>query len=435
MLERLFKLKENGTTVRNEIVGGLVIFFSMAYILAVEPSILGDAGMDKGSVFVATALAAAISTIFMAIVAKLPFALAPGMGMNAFFTYTVVLGLGYSWQMALTAVFIEGLIFIALTYGNIREKLILSIPLNLKHGISVGIGLFIAFIGLQLSGIVVKNDSTLLTFGNIFDKTVILSLAGILLLGILMAKRVKGAFFIEIIVITIIGIPLGITHVPDSLNLNIPSIAPTFAKFDWQWIHSLTGIINMIVIVFTFLFMDLYNTLGTFIGVSSKAGLLDNKGNMKNVKPALMADAIGTTIGGLLGVSTVTTYVESATGIGEGSKTGLTALVVGILFILSIVFAPYFLMIPTAATSPVFLVLGAIMFEEVKAIELDDITESLPAYITMLAMPFTYSISNGIFLGMISYTIIKLFSGKVKDLNITLVVMSVLFIVYYIFVA
>jgi len=435
MLERIFKLKENGTTVRNEIVGGLVIFFSMAYILAVEPSILGDAGMDKGSVFVATALAAAISTIFMAIVAKLPFALAPGMGMNAFFTYTVVLGLGYSWQMALTAVFIEGLIFIALTYGNIREKLILSIPLNLKHGISVGIGLFIAFIGLQLSGIVVKNDSTLLTFGNIFDKTVILSLAGILLLGILMAKRVKGAFFIEIIVITIIGIPLGITHVPDSLNLNIPSIAPTFAKFDLQWIHSLTGIINMIVIVFTFLFMDLYNTLGTFIGVSSKAGLLDEKGNMKNVKPALMADAIGTTIGGLLGVSTVTTYVESATGIGEGSKTGLTALVVGILFILSIVFAPYFLMIPTAATSPVFLVLGAIMFEEVKAIKLDDITESLPAYITMLAMPFTYSISNGIFLGMISYTIIKLFSGKVKDLNITLVVMSVLFIVYYVFVA
>ena len=435
MLERLFKLKENGTTIRNEIVGGLVIFFSMAYILAVEPSILGDAGMDKGSVFVATALAAAISTIFMALVAKLPFALAPGMGMNAFFTYTVVLGLGYSWQMALTAVFLEGLIFIALTYGNIREKLIQSIPLNLKHGISVGIGLFIAFIGLQLSGIVVKNDSTILTFGNIFDKTVILSFAGILSLGILMAKKVKGAFFIEIIVITIAGIPLGITHIPDSLNLNIPSIAPTFAKFDWQWIHSLTGIINMIVIVFTFLFMDLYNTLGTFIGVSSKAGLLDDKGNMKNVKPALMADAIGTTIGGLLGVSTVTTYVESATGIGEGSKTGLTALVVGILFILSIVFAPYFLMIPTAATSPVFIVLGAIMFEEVKAIKLDDITESLPAYITMLAMPLTYSISNGIFFGMISYTIIKLFSGKLKDLNVTLVVMSVLFIVYYIFIA
>ena len=435
MLERLFKLKENGTTIRNEIVGGLVIFFSMAYILAVEPSILGDAGMDKGSVFVATALAAAISTIFMALVAKLPFALAPGMGMNAFFTYTVVLGLGYSWQMALTAVFLEGLIFIALTYGNIREKLIQSIPLNLKHGISVGIGLFIAFIGLQLSGIVVENDSTLLTFGNIFDKTVILSFAGILILGILMAKKVKGAFFIEIIVITIAGIPLGITHIPDSLNLNIPSIAPTFAKFDWQWIHSLTGIINMIVIVFTFLFMDLYNTLGTFIGVSSKAGLLDDKGNMKNMKPALMADAIGTTIGGLLGVSTVTTYVESATGIGEGSKTGLTALVVGILFILSIVFAPYFLMIPTAATSPVFIVLGAIMFEEVKAIKLDDITESLPAYITMLAMPLTYSISNGIFFGMISYTIIKLFSGKLKDLNVTLVVMSVLFIVYYIFIA
>jgi len=235
--------------------------------------------------------------------------------------------------------------------------------------------------------------------------------------------------------ITIAGIPLGITHIPDSLNLNIPSIAPTFAKFDWQWIHSLTGIINMIVIVFTFLFMDLYNTLGTFIGVSSKAGLLDDKGNMKNMKPALMADAIGTTIGGLLGVSTVTTYVESATGIGEGSKTGLTALVVGILFLLSIVFAPYFLMIPTAATSPVFIVLGAIMFEEVKFIKLDDITESLPAYITMLAMPLTYSISNGIFFGMISYTIIKLFSGKLKDLNITMVVMSVLFIVYYIFVA
>jgi len=435
MLERLFKLKENDTTVRNEIVGGMVIFFSMAYILAVEPSILGDAGMDKGSVFVATALAAAISTIFMALVAKLPFALAPGMGLNAFFAYTVVLGLGYSWQMALTAVFLEGLIFIVLTYGNIREKLIKSIPLNLKHGISVGIGLFIAFIGLQLSGIIVKNDSTLLAFGNIFDKTVILSFAGILLLGILMAKKVKGAFFIEIIVITIAGIPLGITQIPDSLNLNIPSIAPTFAKFDWQWIHSLTGIVNMIVIVFTFLFMDLYNTLGTFIGVSSKAGLLDDKGNMKNVKPALMADAIGTTIGGLLGVSTVTTYVESATGIGEGSKTGLTALVVGILFLLSIVFSPYFLMIPTAATSPVFLVLGAIMFEEVKAIKLDDITESLPAYITMLAMPLTYSISNGIFLGMISYTIIKLCSGKVKDLNVTLVVMSVLFIVYYIFVS
>lgn len=434
MLEKLFKLKENNTNFKNELIGGIVIFLSMNYILAVEPSILGEAGMDKGAVFVATALASAISTIFMAFAANLPFALAPSMGLNAFFTYTVVLGMGHSWQMALTAIFLEGLIFIGLTYGNIREKLVKSIPTNLKYGISVGIGLFITFIGFQRSGIVVNNDAILVGLGDMTDKSVILSIIGILIIGILMVKKVRGAFFIEIILITLIGIPLGITQVPDSLNLSIPSLAPTFAKFDWQWIYSTKGIVDMLVIVFTFLFMDLYNTLGTFIGVSTKAKLIDKEGNMKNMKPALLADAIGTTVGGILGVSTVTTYVESAAGIGEGSKTGLTSLVVGILFLLSIVFSPYFLMIPSAAITPVFIILGVMMFQEVKFIELDDMTEAIPAFITMLVMPLTYSISNGMFLGLISYTILKLCCGKAKELNVTTIVMTILFILYYIFV-
>jgi len=431
MFEKYFNLKQNNTTVKTEVLAGLTTFMTMAYILAVNPDILSATGMDKGAVFTATALSALIATLVMALYAKLPFALAPGMGLNAFFAFTVVLGMGHTWQFALTAVFIEGLIFIALTAFNIREMIVNSIPMNIKHAISVGIGLFIAFIGLKNAGIIVSNPATFVTLGDVTNLAenagAVVALLALILTGVLLALKVKGALLYGILIGAVIGIPLGITTLPSSFDLTPPSLTPIFMKFEWTQVLTL----DMLIVVFTFLFVDMFDTVGTLIGVSSKANMLDKEGRVPRVKQALMADAVGTTVGAMLGTSTVTTYVESAAGVSEGGRTGLTSLTVAGLMLLALFLSPIFLMIPGAATAPALILVGAMMMTPVKNINFDDFTESIPAFLTIIMMPLTYSISEGILFGVLSYVLLKILSGKFKDITIVTVILAVLFMLKF----
>ncbi len=429
MIEKFFKLKENGTTVRTEIIAGITTFLTMAYILAVNPSILSATGMDASALFTTTAISAIFATLVMALWAKLPFALAPGMGLNAFFAFTVVLGMGYSWQFALTAVLIEGIIFIFLTIFNIREAIVDAIPKSLKTAISAGIGLFIAFIGLQNSGVIVKNDATLVHLGDITSGTALLGLIGVIITSVLIIKKVKGDLLIGIIVTALIGIPMGITKFNGIASLP-PSIEPIFFKFDFSQVLSF----DMLIVVFTFLFVDIFDTLGTLVGVSSKAKMLDKDGKIPNAKKAFMADALGTTVGAILGTSTVTTYVESAAGVSEGGRTGMTSLITAACFVVALFFAPIFIAIPGAATAPALILVGLFMLSPIKDLDLADYSESIPAFICIIAMPLTYSIAEGITLGLLGYVLINLLSGKFSKLTIPMYILAVLFILKYIFI-
>ena len=455
-LEKLFHLKENKTDVRTEVIAGVTTFMTMAYILAVNPNILEASGMDRGAVFTATALSAFIATCLMALLSNYPFVLAPGMGLNAYFAYTVVLGMGYSWQQALAAVFVEGLIFILLSLTNVREAIFNSIPMNLKHAVSVGIGLFIAFIGLQNAKIVVNNDSTLVsvfsfksavkdgTF-NSMGITVLLALIGILVTAVLLVKNIKGSILWGILITWGLGIICQFTglYVPDpelgffsllpdfSNGISIPSMAPTFMKMDFSIVFSL----DFIVIMFAFLFVDMFDTLGTLIGVASKADMLDKDGKLPKIKGALLSDAVGTSVGAVCGTSTVTTFVESASGVAEGGRTGLTAIVAAILFGLSLFLSPIFLAIPSFATAPALIVVGFLMLTSITKIDFNDYTEAIPCFIAIIAMPFMYSISEGIAMGVISYVVINLISGKAKEkkISVLMYVLTVLFILKYVF--
>ena len=425
MLEQFFKLKENKTTVKTEILAGITTFMTMAYILAVNPDILSATGMDKNALFTATALSAFVATMVMALVAKLPFALAPGMGLNAFFAFTVVLGMGYSWQFALTAVFLEGIIFLILTAFNIRELIVNAIPLSLKHAVSAGIGLFIAFIGLQNAGIITNNDATLVGLGNMGSPAVLIALGGVILTSVLLALKVRGALLIGIFAATIAGLPFGVTHMPEGNLVDAPpSLAPIFWKFDFSRVFTF----DMLIVLFTFLFVDMFDTVGTLVGVSSKAGMLDKEGKVPRVKQALFADSIGTFFGAIFGTSTVTTYVESASGVAEGGRTGLTSLATAVLFLIALFFAPVFTMVPAAATAPALILVGFFMMSPILKIDFDNYTESIPAFITIIVMPLTYSIAEGIVFGMLSYVLLKILTGKFKDISIVMVVLAVLFI-------
>jgi AGZA family xanthine/uracil permease-like MFS transporter len=425
MLERIFHLREKGALVRTEILAGTTTFMTMAYILAVNPFILSQAGMDRDAVFTATALASFIAIVIMAFYANLPIALAPGMGLNAFFAYTVVIQMGYSWEMALTAVFIEGILFILLTFFRVREAIIDSIPMNLKHAISVGIGLFIALIGFTNAGIVVKNDATLISLGDMADPHCLLAMAGIIITGVLLVFRVKGALVAGIAISALIGIPLGITKWPEHGLVSMPpSLSPVMLKFDFSKVFTS----DMLIVIFTFLFVDIFDTVGTLVGVCSKADLLDEKGGVPRARQALFADAVGTTAGAALGTSTVTAYVESAAGVAAGGKTGLTALVTGIFFLLSLFLSPLFMMVPSAATAPALVLVGLFMISPIQKINLDDYSESLPVFLTIIIMPLAYSISEGIAFGMLSFVLIKLLSGKWKEISVMMYILAVFFI-------
>lgn len=428
MLERFFKLKENNTSVRTELLAGFTTFMTMAYILAVNPDILSATGMDKNAVFTATALSALVATLVMALVARLPFALAPGMGLNAFFAFTVVLGMGHSWQFALTAVFLEGIIFILLTAFNIRELIVNAIPLPLKHAVSAGIGLFIAFIGLQNAGIITNNDAVLVGLGDMNSPGVLIALGGVILTGVLLILRVKGALLIGIFAATIAGLPFGVTQMPEGNLVDAPpSLKPIFWQFEFSEIFTQ----DMLFVLFTFLFVDMFDTVGTLVGVSSKAGMLDKEGRVPRVKQALFADSIGTFFGAIFGTSTVTTYVESASGVAEGGRTGLTSLATAVLFLIALFFAPAFTMVPGAATAPALILVGFFMMSPILKIDFDNYTESIPAFITIIVMPLTYSIAEGIVFGMLSYVLLKLLTGKGKDLSIVMIVLAVLFILKF----
>ncbi len=423
-LERQFKLKEHNTDVRTEVLAGITTFMTMAYILVVNPDILSQAGMDKGGVFTATALSSIIATLIMAFYANYPFALAPGMGLNAFFTFTVVLGpMQKSWQFALTAVFLEGIIFIILSLFKVREAIFDAIPMNLKKAVSVGIGLFIAFIGLVSAGIV-EQGGAILQVGKLTDRAPLLALIGLLITGILLAKKVKGALLIGIIVTTIIGIPMGVTPTPTGVVSLPPSLKDVAFKFEWENIFSW----DMLIVMFTFLFVDVFDTVGTLVGVASKADMLDEEGKLPNVSQALFADAVGTVAGACLGTSTVTTFVESASGVAEGGRTGLTALTTAGMFALSLLFAPIFTIVPGAATAPALILVGLFMMSPIKDIDLDDFTEAIPAFLTIIMMPLAYSIAEGIVFGMVSYVFLKVLTGKHKDVSVIMYVLAALFI-------
>ena len=453
MLEKIFKLSKHGTTVKTELIAGLTTFMTMAYILAVNPNILGDAGMDRTGVLLATAIASFLATACMAFMANLPFALSAGMGLNAYLAYTVVLGMGYSWQVALLAVFVEGIIFIILSLTNIREAIFNAIPLNLKRGVSVGIGLFIAFIGLQNAGLVV-DSSTLVTITSFTDNfstsgiCALLAVVGLFITAVLHIKKVKGAILIGIIATWILGIICQLTglYVPNPETGHFSVIPTAFFSADFSKLgttfgqcfsidFSSVGIVNFIIVVFSFLFVDVFDTLGTLIGVSTKAKMLDEEGKLPGIKPALLADAVGTTAGAVLGTSTVTTFVESAAGAAEGGRTGLTAITTGILFLLATLFAPLFTSIPSFATAPALIFVGFMMFETVGEIKFDsdNLTESVPAYLALLAMPLFYSISEGISLGIISYVVLNVATGKAKKVSPLMYVLAVLFVLKYIF--
>ena len=459
MLEKVFKLSENKTDAKTEILAGITTFMTMAYILAVNPSILSATGMDSGAVFTATALAAFIGTLLMAIFANYPFALAPGMGLNAYFAYTVVLGMGYSWEYALTAVFAEGIIFILLSATNVREAIFNAIPQNLKAAVSVGIGLFIAFIGLQNAKIVIGGSTLLQLFSvdkynevngvsasfNDLGITVLLAIIGIIVTGILVVKNIKGNILWGILITWLLGIICQFTglYVPNadlgfysllpnfSNGLSIPSLSPIFCKLDFSGIFSL----NFIVILFAFLFVDLFDTIGTLIGVSAKADMLDENGKLPRIKGALMADAVATTVGAVIGTSTTTTFVESASGVSEGGRTGLTSVTTAILFGLSLFLSPIFLAIPSFATAPALVIVGLYMLTNVTNIDFNDMSEAIPCYVCIIAMPFFYSISEGISMGVITYVALNLITGKAKEkkVSILMYVLAVLFVLKYVF--
>lgn len=434
MFESFFKLKENNTSVKTEVMAGITTFMTMAYILIVNPLTLtgqligADTGMDFGAVFTATALSAIIATLVMALVAKLPFALAPGMGLNAFFAFTVVLTMGKSWQFALTAVFLEGIIFLFLTFVNVREAIINSIPMNVKKAISVGIGLFIAFIGLNNAGIV-KTGGAILELGEVTKGAALLALIGLVITGILLAKNVKGALLYGILLTTIIGIPMGVTIIPE----NFKSIASLPAKpylFKFVSLKEILSI-DMAIVLFTFLFVDMFDTVGTLVGVSTKANMLDEKGRVPRAKQALLADAVGTTVGACLGTSTVTTYVESAAGVAEGGRTGLTALSTAAMFTIALFLSPLFLIIPGAATAPALILVGLFMMSPIKEIDFNDFTEAIPAFLTIIMMPLAFSIADGILFGMLSYIALKLGTGKYKEVSPMTYVIGMLFIIKF----
>lgn len=430
-LEKQFKLSENNTNVKTEVLAGITTFMTMAYILVVNSLILSDTGMDKNAVFAATAIASFIGSMVMGVFANYPIALAPGMGLNAFFAYTVVIGMGHSWQFALCAVLIEGLIFILLTITNVREKIIDCIPTVLKHSVTAGIGLFIAFIGLCNAGIVV-NGATILALGDIKNPLVVLTLVGIVLAGALLTNNVKGAFLISMIVISIIGMVFGLVELPEGIISAPPSIEPIFLGALSVPVNEIFSF-DMVIVVLTFLFVDLFDTVGCLIGVASKGNLLDENGKLPRAKEALFADAIGTTAGALLGTSTVTAYIESASGIGEGGRTGLTAITTGLMFLLALFFAPLFTAIPSQATAPVLIIVGVMMASSLNQIDFSDFTNAIPAFLTFTMMPFTYSIADGIIFGIMSYTLLKLISNKKEEINLSLIILSILFICKFIF--
>lgn len=452
MFEKLFKLKENNTNVKTEIMAGVTTFMTMAYILAVNPSILSAAGMDAKAVLIATALAAFVGTVCMALFSNYPFALAPGMGLNAFFTYTVVLEMGYSWQMALFAVFVEGIIFILLSLTNVREAIFNAIPLTLKSAVGVGIGLFIAFIGLQDAKLIVDDGATLITYQKFSENFssvgvgAVLALIGVLITAILLVKKVKGGILLGIIATWLLGIIAELCgiYVPNAdagmystipggiLSFDFTSFGATFGqvfKIDFSGV----GIVNFIVVVFSFMFVDIFDTLGTLIGVSGKANMLDKDGKLPRIKGALLADAVATCVGAVFGTTTTTTYVESASGVTVGGRTGLTAIVTAILFLLSVIFSPLFLAIPSFAIAPALIIVGFYMMGAVVKIDFEDMSEAIPAFLTILVMPLAYSISEGIAIGVISYTLINLICGKHKKLTVLMYILTVLFICKYIF--
>lgn len=431
MLKKLFGFDSTKTTIRTEILAGITTFLTMSYILAVNPDIFSaikDNPMPAGAVFTATALAAIIGCVAMAFIGKLPFGLAPGMGLNAFFVFTVCNAMGYSWQFALTAVFIEGIIFIILTVTNLRTAIVNAIPANLRYAIGCGIGLFIAFVGLQKGGVIVDDGATLVNLGNITSGAALLTIIGLFITGFLYAKNVRGALLLGILVTTLIGIPMGVTDFKGVVSTP-ESIAPIFCQFEWGNIFTL----DMLVVVFTFLFIDIFDTIGTLIGVCTKANLVDKNGNIYRITPAFMADAIATTAGAMLGTSTTTTYVESAAGVDQGGRSGLTAFAVACCFAVTLFFSPLFLSIPSSATAPVLILVGLMMIEPIKKIPFNEFTESIPAFICIIMMPLTYSISHGILLGMISYVAINMLCGKFKNITIMMYILAVLFVLKYIF--
>ena len=433
-MEQFFKLKEHNTDVKTEVLAGITTFMTMAYILVVNPSMLNLTGMDLGGVFTATALSSMIATLIMALYAKYPFALAPGMGLNAFFTFSVVLGpMGKTWQFALTAVLIEGIIFILLSAVKAREAIFESIPLNLKNAVSVGIGLFITFIGLTGAGIVKTGDGTIVALGKLTSGAPLLAIIGIIITGFLLAKNVKGALLLGIVITTIIGIPMGVTILPENFS-TIVSLPPSMKDVAFKFVgFDQIFSFEMLVAVFTFLFVDIFDTVGTLAGVATKANMLDEKGNLPRVGAALMADAIGTVAGACLGTSTVTTFVESASGVAEGGRTGLTSLTTAAMFGISLFFAPLFTLVPSAATAPALVIVGLFMMSPITKINFSDYTEAIPAFLTIVMMPFAYSIAEGIVFGMVSYVVLKAITGKFKDISPVMWVLSVLFVLRFIF--
>jgi len=423
-MEKLFKMNARGTNVRREIVAGLTTFLAMAYILAVNPKMLANAGMDAGGVFTATALAACIATLVMAFTANLPIALAPGMGLNAFFAFTVVLGMGISWRTALTAVFLEGILFVVLSFFNVREAIIKAIPSNLKKAVAAGIGLFICFIGFQNAGIIVNNDATLVGLGNLTQGSAAVAMIGLALTAVLYALKIPGSILIGILITTVIGIPFGVTSVPANWTPVSMPAAPLLFQFDFSSIFTL----DFFAVFFTFLFVDIFDTVGTLVGVSSEAHIMDANGNVPRVKQALLSDAIGTVAGACLGTSTVTSYVESTAGVAAGGRTGMTALATGVLFLLALFLSPLFLLVPGAATAPALIIVGFLMLKAVTGINFNDVTEGLSAFITIVMMPFAYSIAEGIVWGIITYVFMKAATGKAKSIPVITWVLFVVFI-------
>lgn len=429
-LEKALGFNPKTMRLKTEVIAGATTFLTMSYILAVNPAVLSSTGMDKGALFTATAIAAAIATLLLAFMAKLPFAQAPSMGLNAFFAYTMCQAMGYSWEQSLAIMLVEGVVFIVITFFNIREMILESIPETLRYAISAGIGMFIAFIGLKNAGIIVAKEGTFVGLGA-FTPPCLLGIFAILLSGILMARNVKGSLFWSIIITTIVGIPFGVTNVPDNwFPVSIPQdISPIFCKFDFA------GLMNLktLLVVFSLLIVNIFDTIGTLMGLAEKTGIVQPDGSIPHVKEAMMSDAIGTTCGAFLGSSTLTTYVESASGIAEGGKSGMTAFTVGVLFIISLFLSPVFLLIPSAATSGALVMVGVLMLDSIKEINLKDLSDSFPAFITMITMVLTYSIADGICLGILSYVVIKIFTGNYKQLNATLCILSVLFILNFMF--
>lgn len=426
MLQKLFGFDPNVHSIKTEILAGVTTFLTMAYILALSPNVLAAAGMDKGALFTSTVISTVLATLLMAIYAKMPFSLAPGVGLNAFFAYTVCLTMGYTWQFALTAVLLEGLIFIILTITNVREQIVNALPMSLKYAISAGIGLFIAFIGMQNSQIIVNNDATLVSLGDITQGPAMLGMIGLLVTSVLLILRVRGALLLGILITTLIGIPLGITDLSGLVGMP-PSVEPILFKFEFDKIFTT----EMAFVVFTFLFVDIFDTIGTLVGVSTRAGMVDKNGRIPHLKKAFLVDAVGTTAGAMVGTSTVTTFVESASGVAEGGRTGLTSFTTAICFIIALFLAPFFLSVPSAATAPVLILVGLMMMSQVQKIDFANYSESIPAFLCIVMMPLSYSISEGIALGMIAYVLLHLCAGKYKSITVASWILAAFFVLKY----